>query len=122
MNTFFLGPWLLVCQFIEISNQMVLNVFIFQEGGSTPAPPTPPVIRVVILHKRAGVQSFLSRTVCTYTQSFVLETIYKKLKWAYIVLFLLFLKNGLDLFLKRNSLDNFATMNHLIRFNDESSI
>ena len=25
MNTFFLGPWLLVCQFIEISNQMELN-------------------------------------------------------------------------------------------------
>ena len=29
------------------------NVPVFQGGGSTPAPPTPPIIRVVLLQKRA---------------------------------------------------------------------
>ena len=42
------------------------NVFVFQEGRSTPVPPTPPEIRVILLHKRASVQSFLSRTVYKY--------------------------------------------------------
>ena len=41
------------------------NVFVFQEEGSTPVPPMPE-IRVVLLHKRADVQSFLSRTVYKY--------------------------------------------------------
>ena len=39
------------------------NVSIFQEGGSTPAPPTPLVIRVVLLHIEHFVQSFNSSTV-----------------------------------------------------------
>ena len=34
------------------------NVSVFQEGGSTPAPPTPPVIRVVLLHTESFVESF----------------------------------------------------------------
>ena len=33
------------------------NIPIFQEGGSNPAPPTPPVIRVVLLHKHLTGQS-----------------------------------------------------------------
>ena len=107
---FFLGPWLLVYQFIDISNQIeanghVLNfgknnlcnslsykkivfevwdvaiylhlienfcklahylrakelrknVPILQEGIFTPVPPTPPVIKVVLLHKKAVCEIF----------------------------------------------------------------
>ena len=42
------------------------NVPILQVGGSTPgpAPHTPPVIRVVLLHKERFAQSFNSLTVC----------------------------------------------------------
>ena len=36
---------------------------VFHGGGSTPASPTLPVVRVVLLHKRAFVQSFMSRSV-----------------------------------------------------------
>ena len=39
------------------------NVPISQVGGSSHVPSTPPVVWVVLLHKRAGVQSFLSTTV-----------------------------------------------------------
>ena len=39
------------------------NVFIFLGGGSTPCPPALPLVRVVLLHKWAFVQSFLSRSV-----------------------------------------------------------
>ena len=44
---------------------VVRNVPVFQEGGSTPAPPTPPLIRVVLLHTHTErfVQSFNSPTV-----------------------------------------------------------
>ena len=61
---FFLGPWLVVCQFIEISNQMesngkVLNLeqffYIIQKGGLTPVPLTLLVIRVVLLHTLYGL-------------------------------------------------------------------
>ena len=44
----------------------VINVPILQVGGSSHVPPTSPVVWVVLLHKRAGVQSFLSRTVYKY--------------------------------------------------------
>ena len=75
---FFLGPWLLVCQFIEISNQMELirevsnfekknyiigYVPVLQEGGSPPAPPTQLVISLVLLHTERFVKSFNSPTV-----------------------------------------------------------
>ena len=39
------------------------NVLILQEGGSTPVPPTPPVIRVVLLHTEQFVESLDSQTV-----------------------------------------------------------
>ena len=39
------------------------NVSILQEGGFTPAPPTPLVIRVVLPHTLRFVQSFNSATV-----------------------------------------------------------
>ena len=74
---FFLGPWLLVCQFLEISNQMeptgevsnvepknlynakdlTKNVFIFLRGGFTPAPWTLLVIRAVLLQSLYGVSN-----------------------------------------------------------------
>ena len=41
------------------------NALILQEGGSTPAPPTPPVIRVVLLHKQ-GDRVILYFLKCMY--------------------------------------------------------
>ena len=41
------------------------NVSVFQEGGSTPAPPTPPEIRVVLLHTERFLQSFNEPTLCS---------------------------------------------------------
>ena len=35
----------------------------FSGGGATPAPPTPLVVRIVLLHKLRFVQSFFSPTV-----------------------------------------------------------
>ena len=43
------------------------NVPILQVGGSTPAPPTLPVIRVVLLHTERIIQYYLSSTVRIYS-------------------------------------------------------
>ena len=39
------------------------NVLILQVGGSVAAPPTQPVIRIVLLHTEQIVQSYLSSSV-----------------------------------------------------------
>ena len=51
--------WSLGCQFVVIYKDPK-NEYVIQEGGSSPVPPTPPVIMVVLLHKRTFVQSFVS--------------------------------------------------------------
>ena len=66
-------------------------VLILQVGGSSHVTPTPPVVRVVLLHKRAGVQSFLSTTICTnllfqYKVSFLLH-----LTYSYVLLAITYL-------------------------------
>ena len=48
---------------------------ILQEGGSTPVPSTPPVVRVVLLHTEQIVQGLFGFTVCTYLCT---HTMYEK--------------------------------------------
>ena len=63
---------------------------VFQEGGSTPAPLTPPVIRVVLLHTHTEryVQSFNSLTVYTNIPRCNLSfpKLLKKTSWAGILI------------------------------------
>ena len=49
----------------------IKNVPVFQEGGSTPAPPTLPVIRVVLLHTERFVESFSEPTVSIMISLFI---------------------------------------------------
>ena len=62
------SPFSFICLEISInwhtkSQRPKKNLPIFQEGGSTPVPPTHPVIRVVLLHTEQIVQRFLGSTV-----------------------------------------------------------
>ena len=42
----------------EVWNTEQKNLFIFLWGGSTPGPPTLPVVKIVLLHKYRFVESF----------------------------------------------------------------
>ena len=49
---------------IHSSKNIRKNVCIFQVGGSTPALPTPPVFRVVLLYTEAGGERLFRGSVC----------------------------------------------------------
>ena len=49
------------------------NVPILQVGGSTLAPPIPPVFRAVLLHKLRFVQSFSSPTVSMHSCFYIMK-------------------------------------------------
>ena len=62
------------------------NVSIFQEGRSIPAPPTPIVIRVVLLHIVRFVQSFNSSTVVTLRWTKIRVWLFPETVYFYIIL------------------------------------
>ena len=85
-SKFKISPFSSIWSEISIAKDLIENVLVLKEGGSTPVSPTLLVIRVVLLHTEWFVQSFNSSTVhaCLY---FLINTdiTQRKVLWKQIL-------------------------------------